>query len=40
VTQHMNQLRRQGYLQYSRQGIALNRQALLEWLKQNLVAAS
>jgi CRP-like cAMP-binding protein len=32
VTHYMNQLRRQGYLRYSRKGIALNREALREWL--------
>jgi CRP/FNR family transcriptional regulator len=35
VTHYMNQLRRQGYLRYSRKGIALNREALREWLKRD-----
>lgn len=35
VTHYMNQLRRQGYLRYSRKGIALNREALKEWLKRD-----
>lgn len=39
VTHHMNQLRSQGYLQYSRQGIVLNRQALQQWLNQSVPAA-
>ena len=29
----MNQLRRQGYLRYSRKGITLNREALRDWLQ-------
>jgi CRP/FNR family transcriptional regulator, cyclic AMP receptor protein len=33
VTQHLNQLRRQGLLQYSRKGITLQRDALREWLR-------
>jgi len=33
VTHYMNQLRRQGYLKYSRKGISLNREALRDWLK-------
>lgn len=36
VTHYMNQLRRQGYLRYSRKGIALNREALREWLKRDV----
>jgi CRP/FNR family transcriptional regulator len=39
VTHYMNQFRRDGYLQYSRKGIALNRDALREWLKRDLAAA-
>jgi CRP/FNR family transcriptional regulator len=35
VTHYMNQLRRQGFLRYSRKGIALNREALREWLKRD-----
>lgn len=35
VTHYMNQLRRQGYLKYSRKGITLNREALREWLKRD-----
>ncbi len=35
VTHYMNQLRRDGYLRYSRKGIALNRPALREWLKRD-----
>jgi len=35
VTHYMNQLRRQGYLKYSRKGISLNREALREWLKRD-----
>jgi CRP/FNR family transcriptional regulator len=35
VTHYMNQLRRQGYLRYSRKGIALNREALREWLRRD-----
>ena len=34
VTQYMNQFRKQGYLRYSRKGITLNRDLLLEWLRQ------
>lgn len=33
VTHYMNQLRTQGYLEYSRQGIMLYRDTLREWLK-------
>ena len=36
VTHYMNQLRSQGFLEYSRQGIALNRGALREWLKRDV----
>jgi len=35
VTHYMNQFRRQGYLQYSRKGIVLYRDALKDWLRQN-----
>jgi CRP/FNR family cyclic AMP-dependent transcriptional regulator len=35
VTHYMNQLRRQGYLKYSRKGISLNREALREWLRRD-----
>ena len=35
VTHYMNQLRRQGYLKYSRKGISLNREALRDWLKRD-----
>lgn len=38
VTHYMNQLRRQGYLKYSRKGIALNREALRDWLKRDAMA--
>jgi len=38
VTHYMNQLRRQGYLKYSRKGISLNREALREWLKRDNTA--
>jgi CRP/FNR family transcriptional regulator len=38
VTHYMNQLRRQGYLSYSRKGIALNREALREWLRRDASA--
>jgi len=34
----MNQLRREGYLQYSRKGIAINRDSLREWLKRDATA--
>lgn len=40
VTHYMNQLRREGYLRYSRRGIALNREGLREWLKSDLKAAA
>ena len=40
VTHHMNHLRNHGYLQYSRQGIALNREALVEWLTREDSAAA
>jgi CRP/FNR family cyclic AMP-dependent transcriptional regulator len=40
ITHYMNQLRREGYLRYSRQGIALNREALGEWLKRDDSAAT
>jgi CRP/FNR family transcriptional regulator len=35
VTHYMNSFRRQGYLQYSRKGIVLYRDALKDWLRQN-----
>jgi CRP/FNR family transcriptional regulator, cyclic AMP receptor protein len=38
VTHYMNQLRRQGYLKYSRKGITLNRESLREWLKRDTSA--
>jgi CRP/FNR family transcriptional regulator len=34
VTHYMNQLRRQGYLRYSRKGIYLQRDALKDWCSQ------
>ena len=34
VTHYMNQVRRQGYLRYSRKGITLYRDALKDWLRQ------
>lgn len=34
VTMHMNKLRRQGYVRYSRKTIVLYRDALQEWLRQ------
>jgi len=37
VTHYMNQFRRQGYLQYSRRGIFIYRDALREWLRQAAV---
>jgi CRP/FNR family cyclic AMP-dependent transcriptional regulator len=40
VTHYMNQLRRQGYLRYSRKGITLNREALRDWLKRDTSAHS
>jgi CRP/FNR family transcriptional regulator, cyclic AMP receptor protein len=40
VTHYMNQLRRQGYLRYSRKGITLNREALREWLQRDASAHS
>jgi CRP/FNR family transcriptional regulator, cyclic AMP receptor protein len=40
VTHYMNQLRRQGYLRYSRKGIALNRDALREWLNGDTSASA
>ncbi len=33
VTHYMNQFRKEGYLQYSRRGIVLDRHALCEWLR-------
>jgi CRP/FNR family transcriptional regulator len=35
VTHYMNKLRRDGYLRYSRKGIALNRDALRDWLRRD-----
>jgi len=35
VTHYMNQFRRMGYLQYSRRGIVLYRDAFVQWLRQN-----
>jgi len=35
VTQYMNELRRQGFVRYSRKGIVLYKEALQEWLRQN-----
>jgi len=35
VTHYMNHFRKEGYLQYSRRGIVLYRDALGEWLRQN-----
>jgi CRP/FNR family cyclic AMP-dependent transcriptional regulator len=35
VTHYMNQFRRMGYLQYSRRGIVMYRDAFQEWLRQN-----
>jgi CRP/FNR family transcriptional regulator len=35
VTHYMNRLRRDGYLQYSRQGIVLYREALRDWVRQS-----
>jgi CRP/FNR family transcriptional regulator len=35
VTHYMNQFRRMGYLQYSRRGIVLYRDAFEQWLKQS-----
>ncbi len=40
VTHYMNQLRRQGYLRYSRKGITLNRDALRDWLQRDASAHS
>ncbi len=36
VTHYMNQFRRQGYLRYSRKGILLYRDAMKDWLRQNI----
>jgi CRP/FNR family transcriptional regulator len=36
VSLHMNHFRRQGYLKYSRKGIILYREALRDWLCQNV----
>ena len=36
VTHYMNQFRRQGYLRYSRKGIMLHRDAMRDWLRQNV----
>lgn len=35
VTNCMNQLRRKGYLRYSRKGVVFSREALSEWLRQD-----
>ncbi len=35
VTHHMNMLRRQGYLRYSRKGLILFPSAIQQWLRQN-----
>jgi len=35
VTHYMNQFRRMGYLQYSRRGIVMYRDAMQQWLQQN-----
>jgi CRP/FNR family transcriptional regulator len=35
VTHYMNQFRRMGYLQYSRRGIVLYRDAFVQWLRQS-----
>jgi CRP/FNR family transcriptional regulator, cyclic AMP receptor protein len=35
VTHYMNHFRKQGYLQYSRKGIVLYREAFQDWLRQN-----
>ena len=35
VTHYMNQFRKEGYLEYSRRGIVLDRNALGEWLRQS-----
>ena len=35
VTHYMNQFRKENYLQYSRKGISLHRDALAEWLRQS-----
>jgi CRP/FNR family transcriptional regulator len=40
VTHYMNQLRRQGYLRYSRKGILLYRDAMKDWLRQQASAAA
>lgn len=36
VTHYMNQFRRMGYLQYSRRGIVMYRDAFQQWLRQNV----
>ena len=36
VTHYMNLFRRQGYLRYSRKGILLYRDAMKEWLRDNI----
>lgn len=36
VTHYMNQFRRQGYLRYSRKGIMIQRDAMRDWLRQNV----
>jgi CRP-like cAMP-binding protein len=35
VTHYMNRFRKEGYLQYSRRGIVLYRDALGEWLRRD-----
>lgn len=35
VTHHMTEFRRLGYLSYSRAGIVINRDALIEWVRRN-----
>ncbi|MES1262325.1 MAG: Crp/Fnr family transcriptional regulator [Acidobacteriota bacterium] len=40
VTHHMNDFRRQGFLQYSRRGILLERAARQEWFKRTMNAAA
>ena len=35
VTHYMNQFRRMGYLQYSRRGIVMYRDAMHQWLREN-----
>ena len=35
VTHHMNAFRKKGYLSYSRNGIVINRECVMEWLERN-----